>query len=73
MLCVLLLVISVNQRLDLSPGPAQVRGNRVDVQAGVEVLHDNLQEARAGRSCRAGHEERHWRCKLALCHYHITI
>ena len=64
-------VVTVYQRSDLSPRPAQVRGYWVDVQAGVEVFHNDLQEACACWSCCTGYEERHRRCKLTS--YHLRL
>ena len=58
------LFVAVYQRSDLSSRPAQVWSDRADIQAGVEILHDNFQEAGASWSCSAGHEKGHGRCKL---------
>ena len=58
-----MLRVTVDQRSDLPPRPAQVRSDRADVQTGVKVLHNNLQKARTCWSCGASHEERHRRRK----------
>ena len=60
---VVMLPVTVDQRSDLPPRPAQVWSDRADVQTGVKVLHNNLQKARTCWSCGASHEERHRRCK----------